>query len=354
MADRSLVEFAERLGIPVFVSKRAVGIVPAGHPLEGHDQSNLAALTGDQRPDAVLMLGARMGLYLGGRRNGILPKEARLIQVHSDAMELARLHEVALPIIADVGATVDALTELAGGIKWPDWSAWARKATALKQRHTALYPQKDAANGVHPFHAAAEIARVSGPQAIYALDGGEAGHWAAIHARTDKVGHLLATGYLGCLGVSPGFAIGAKIAAPGRRVVLIAGDGGIGFHIQELDTMVRHKLPVVCIVFNNGLWGMSRNGQQIMYGSNYTSITALAGTRYAAIAEAFGCVSEVVRRFDDIAPALRRALAANAPAFLEIVVDPAVVNPVTVAAVGKPEDGADQILIPYYENINRR
>ena len=163
----------------------------------------------------------------------------------------------------------------------------------------------------------------------------------------------MATGYLGCLGVSPGFAIGAQIAAPSRRVVLIAGDGGIGFHIQELDTMVRHKLPVVSIVFNNGIWGMSRNGQQIMYGSNYTSITTLSGTRYAAIAEAFGCTSEVVRRFDDIAPALERALAANVPAFLEIVVDPAVVNPVTVAAVGKPEDGSDQILIPYYENIRR-
>lgn len=353
MSDRIFMQFAERLGIPVFVSKRAVGIVPAGHPLEGHDQSNLASLTGDERPDAILMLGARMGLYLGGRRNGILPKEAKLIQVHSDATELARLHEVTLPIAADVGATVEALTELASDIAWPDWSAWTSKVTALKQRYAAIYPQKDGANGVHPFHAAAEIARVAGPQAIYALDGGEAGHWAAIHARTDKVGHLLATGYLGCLGVSPGFAIGAQIAAPSRRVVLIAGDGGIGFHIQELDTMARHKLPVVTIVFNNGIWGMSRNGQQIMYGSNYTSITTLSGTRYAAIAEAFGCTSEVVRRFDDIAPALERALAANVPAFLEIVVDPAVVNPVTIAAVGKPEDGSDQILIPYYENIRR-
>ncbi|MDB5577218.1 MAG: putative benzaldehyde lyase [Bradyrhizobium sp.] len=353
MTDRAFTDFAEKLGVPVFVSKRAVGILPSGHPLEGHDQSNLAALTGDDRPDAVLMLGARMGLYLGGRRNGILPKEAKLIQVHSDAMELARLHEVALPIVADVGATIEALTERASGIAWPDRSAWASKVTALKQRHAALYPSKDSSNGVHPFHAAAEIARVAGPQAIYALDGGEAGHWAAIHARTDRAGHLLATGYLGCLGVSPGFAIGAQIAAPSRRVVLIAGDGGIGFHIQELDTMVRHKLPIVSIVFNNGIWGMSRNGQQMMYGANYTSITTLSGTRYAAIAEAFGCASEVVRRFDDIAPALQRALAANVPALIEIIVDPAVVNPVTVAAVGKPENDPEQILIPYYENIRR-
>ena len=353
MPDRSLMEFAESLGIPVFVSKRAVGIIPAGHPLEGHDQSNLAALTGNDRPDAILMLGARMGLYLGGRRNGILPKEAKIIQVHSDATELGRLHEIAVPIVADAGATIEALTEAASGMAWPDWSAWAHKATALKQRYAALYPQKEGANGIHPFHAAAEITRVAGPQAIYALDGGEAGHWAAIHARTDRVGHLLATGYLGCLGVSPGFAIGAQIAAPESRVVLIAGDGGIGFHIQELDTMVRHKLPIVSVVFNNGIWGMSRNGQQIMYGSNYTSITTLSGTRYSAIAEAFGCVSEVVRRFDDIAPALQRAFASNAPAFLEIMIDPTVINPVTVASVGKPEDDSDQILIPYYENIRR-
>jgi acetolactate synthase-1/2/3 large subunit len=91
--------------------------------------------------------------------------------------------------------------------------------------------------GLHPFHAMAEVAAVAGTEAIYAIDGGEAGQWAVQHARTSGPGRVITTGYFGGLGVGPGYAIGAQIAAPDRRVVLVTGDGSIGFHLQEFDTM---------------------------------------------------------------------------------------------------------------------
>ena len=115
--------------------------------------------------------------------------------------------------------------------------------------------------------------------------------------------------------------------------------------------MVRHGLPIVTVVINNQVWGMSIHGQQMMFGGNYSVITRLGGAHYADIASAFGCHAERVTRYADIAPAMDRALAANRPALVEIMTDPAIVHPVTVSMLGQVEEGSADIMIPYYENI---
>ena len=115
--------------------------------------------------------------------------------------------------------------------------------------------------------------------------------------------------------------------------------------------MVRHQLPIVTVLLNNQVWGMSIHGQQMMFGGNYNVITQLGGANYAAIAAGFGLHAERVTRFADIAPAMERALAANRPALVEIMTDAAVVHPVTVSMLGQVEEGSSDIMIPYYENI---
>ena len=115
--------------------------------------------------------------------------------------------------------------------------------------------------------------------------------------------------------------------------------------------MVRHRLPIVNVVLNNEVWGMSIHGQQIMFGENYSLISKIAGTNYADVARAFGCHSERVTRYADIAPAMRRALDHDGPSFIEIMTDADVVHPVTVSMLGQVEDGSSDVLIPYYENI---
>ena len=148
-----------------------------------------------------------------------------------------------------------------------------------------------------------------------------------------------------------GFAIGLQVAHPDRRVVHLTGDGAMGFHIQEFDTMVRHNLPIVTVVFNNGVWGMSIHGQQLMYGANYNIITQIAGTRYADIAAAFGCHAERVDRLEDVGSAMERAFASGKPAMVEIMVDADVVHPVTASMLGQIAEGSSDVMIPYYENI---
>ncbi|MFI4934363.1 MAG: thiamine pyrophosphate-binding protein [Caulobacterales bacterium] len=349
----ALAAFVKAAGVPVFAKTQALGLLGAGHPLDGGAAGNLAILPmlGLERPDLVILLGARLGLFLGGRSGSVVPNDARLIQISADPGEAGRLRDVDLAIAADPAETLQAALVAAGGAAFGDYGDWPTRAAGAKTLLAGAYPERETAAGVHPFHAAAAVAQAVGTEAIWTLDGGEAASWGTGALSVSGPGRVLTHGYLGCLGTGLGFAIGAQVAHPERRVVHVTGDGSMGFHIQELDTIVRRGLPIVTVVLNNQVWGMCLHGQQIMYGQNYNVITKLGGTCYADVAGAFGCHAERVTRYDDIAPALERALASGKPAFVEIMTDADVVHPITVSMLGKVDDAAKEVQIPYYENV---
>lgn len=117
--------------------------------------------------------------------------------------------------------------------------------------------------------------------------------------------------------------------------------------------MVRHDLPVVTVVFNNACWGMSIHGQHAVYGDGGDVIARLAPTRYDLIAEGFGAFGQHVTDIDDLRPAMARALDAGRPSVVNVAISAAVVHPLTTSMLGDL-DAADQIVIPYYENIPLR
>jgi acetolactate synthase-1/2/3 large subunit len=343
---------ADRLAIPVFAKPQASGILPVGHPSDAGAPGciGLFPLLGIEEPDLVILLGAKMGLMLGGRSGLVVPHGARLAHIQSDPSEIGRIRDVDLAIAADTAEAVKAL-DAALGADVPDFGAWRAQAAAARHAFVAAFPDAETGAGIHPYHAARAVAEAAGPEACYAFDGGEAASWGTDTAVVSAPGRIVSHGYLGCLGIGPGFAIGLQTAHPQRRVIHMTGDGAFGFHLQELDTMVRHGLPIVTVLINNQVWGMSIHGQQMMFGSNYSVITQLGGANYAQIASGFGLHAERVTSYAEIAPALARALAANRPALVEIMTDPAVVHPVTVSMLGQVEEGSNDIMIPYYENI---
>jgi len=345
----SLAHLAETTGVPVFATARGMGVLPAAHRLNGQAAANLALL-GDDVPDVILLLGQRLGLRMGGRGNSLLPRSATLMQVHQDAAEIGRIRDIAVAISADSGAVCEQLAEAAAQRSWPQREAWCARAVAAQHMLDERYPERETRGGIHPYHAAKAAVAAAG-DAIFVLDGGEAASWAAHHVRANQPGEVIGHGYLGCLGTGPGHAIGAQTAAPGKRVMQITGDGAMGFHIGEFDIMARRALPIVTVVLNNQVWGMSIHGQQIMYGPDYSAISKLGDTQYARIAEAFGCHGERVTRHEDIAAAIERAFCSGKPACVEIMIDPDVVHPVTTSALGMVEAGSGDTLIPYYENI---
>ncbi|MBU3686776.1 MAG: thiamine pyrophosphate-binding protein [Mycobacterium sp.] len=350
-----LAAFADRSGIPVFANNRALGVLPAGHRCNGWaiDSLSLLAMTGQPVPDVVLLLGARLGLLTGGRSGSLIPAGAALIQVDLDGAEIGRLRPVDVPILADCREALHALCAV--DADWPDRAGWLAQATGAHALVEQLFgASPDTVDGrLHPFHAGREALLGAGPGAVLVLDGGEAPLWAGMSVPAVAPHRVLNLGYMGFLGVGQGFALGAQIAEPHRRVLQVTGDGAYGFHIAELDTMVRHRLPVVTVVLNNACWGMSIHGQEAVYGTGNDVIVRLADTDYHEVARAFGGYGERVTELAEVRPAVQRAFDSGLPGCVNVAVAASVVHPMTTAMLGNL-DAEDEIVVPYYENIPRR
>jgi acetolactate synthase-1/2/3 large subunit len=144
--------------------------------------------------------------------------------------------------------------------------------------------------------------------------------------------------------------MGLARANEGRPVVAFAGDGGAGFNIQEFDTMVRHSLPILTVILNNSIWGMSKNSQAMLYGENREAIVALNDTDYDAVAKGFGAAGARVTDYNQIAGLVEEWLKSKKPMCLNISTDRKLEHPRTRQLVGDTS-GADGIPIPYYANI---
>lgn len=353
-AELELRRFAEASGIPVFCGGHGYGALPYDHPLWGKDFAllSLLAMSGQPGTDGVLVVGARFGMFTGGRMGTPVAAGVPVAQVDLDPAEFGRLREVNIPVLADAREALRALADAAAGIEWPDRSQWVAAATGLKHMSGAGFgaPEPEA-SPLHPYHAVAALADLSPSGTIYVVDGGEVSAWTHMVLRVDALWQLIGAGYHGCLGVGPGMSIGAALAHPGKPVLHITGDGAIGFHIQEFETMARLGLPIVTVVLNNGLWGMSAHGQDLIYGTEQRVICTLPDTPYETIAAAFGCHGERVERLAELAPALRRALDSGRPACINVLIDPEVMHPSMPATVGADHSGDNEIMIPYYDNI---
>jgi acetolactate synthase-1/2/3 large subunit len=205
---------------------------------------------------------------------------------------------------------------------------------------------------IHPYRLAKDIAAFMDQDGdVLVADGGETAFWLEMTSTIRRPGHWLSHGYLGCLGTGLPFAIASQCAHPESRVLCLTGDGSVGLNFAEFDTMVRHNLPIVVVVNNDQQWGMSKHGQELMYGKGRTVVSELGPVRYDAAAAGFGCHAELVEDAAEIAPALERAFRAKRPACINVLTDPDVIAPVTIAMVGaaaKKESKPGTVTMPYY------
>jgi acetolactate synthase-1/2/3 large subunit len=350
-----LARFAETTGTPVLFSSKANGAIPTNHPLNAGPAGTLAAaaLSAGQPPDLILQIGARAGLFLGGRAGTVIPHAAKLVQIDIDGAEIGRLRTPDVAVTADSGEALAVLNAAAAGRSWPRRDEWIDLLRRCRAGAAAAFndvPAETRPGLIHPFHAARAVAEALSPDTAIAFDGGEAIAWFQPFGRSPGPGLYVGNGYLGTLGVGPGFAIGLARARPGKPVAAIMGDGAAGFHIAELDTMARHGLPILTVIFNNACWGMSQHGQELVFGKQSLAAVKLAPSAYHTVAEGFGCAGEQITRVEEIGPAVRRAQASGKPTCLNVMTDPDVAHPVTAMMIGRL-DAKDEIPIPYYENI---
>jgi acetolactate synthase-1/2/3 large subunit len=223
-------------------------------------------------------------------------------------------------IYGDLKASLAALAAAAETPARTEWLARLREAEAAARARDAAMTGSDS-SPVHPARLIAEVNRYGDPDAIFVGDGGDFVSFAGRLIERPKPGLWIDPGPFGCLGSGPGYAMAAKLAHPDRQVILVSGDGAFGFSAMEFDTMVRHRIPVVCVVGNNGIWALEKHPMESMLGMSVAADLA-PRTRYDKVVEALGGYGEIVERPDEIRPALDRAFASGLPACINVICDP--------------------------------
>ena len=257
---------------------------------------------------------------------GSFGDETKIVVVGSAPPERPHPREVAAELFGGVPATLDALREAAAGA--PDRSEWLTTLRETENERRAAEQEEltDDRAPLHPMRVYGELLQVLDRGTVVVGDGGDFVSYAGRMIETHEPGLWMDPGPYGCLGAGPGCAIAAKLARPDRPVCLLLGDGAFGFAGLEFDTMVRHGLPVVGVMGNNGIWGLEKHPMQAIYG--YSVAAELQPeTRYDLIVEALGGHGELVSTPAELRPALERAFASGKPALVNVLTDPSVAYP---------------------------
>ena len=314
-AGDALAKFLDATGLPLFTTPQGRGIVSEA---EGHTPVT-ARSKAFREADLILAVGTRLNFIFGFAQPPRFAPDARIIHIDIDPIEIARHPNVAVRLQGDAAAVLNALLpEIEGGLRRAD-QAWLAALAADDKRKQADARRQQLAleqTPIHPLRLCAELAEILPESAVLAVDGHVILNFARQSIPTFRAGHRLNSGPFGCLGVGVPFGIGAKVACPDDPVVVLTGDGSFGLNAMELDTALRHRLPIVVVISNNGGWAAQTNAPQV--GRD------LGFTRYDQMFAAIGAHAEHVTAPADIRPALQRALAAGRPAIVNVVTDPRV------------------------------
>jgi acetolactate synthase-1/2/3 large subunit len=320
-AGEELRQFLTRTSLPYYSVTMARGVVPDSSRLSlGYSDGalNKAVHQAFREADLVLVLGKRIDyrMALGGPR--LFSKEARFVQVDIHAPEIGSTRNLELGICADVRVTLQAMLDQMGKKDWKPKTEWLERQRKLKTEWKGRLRKlaEDKASPLHPAAFYAELAQHLPRNILYSWDGGDFIHWGRAMLPANRPGGWLRLGPLGTIGSALPNAIALQLAKKYEPVVLITGDGSLGFYIAEMDTLVRHQLPVVIIVGNDAGWGLERELQGEMCGS--TVACELRRTRYDVVMQGFGGEGETIDRVDQIGPAVRRAFASRRPYLLNV------------------------------------
>ena len=311
-AAKELQEFIELTKIPL---GRGQGSVPADHPL-----CVGATRVGTKDADVVFLLGTRLNFMLGFGRPPVFSEDSRWIQVDIEPTEIGRNRPIDIGIIGDAKAVLKQMIEEARdrcqGRKELPWVEECRQQLKSQQEQFEPLLNSDSVP-VHPARLCKEIRDFIDRDATIVVDGGDISVWGFLSLKSYKPGHSLGVTPSGTLGVGTAFAMAARLARPDKQVLLLSGDGSFGLNGMEFDTMVRHKLPIVCVISNDGAWGMVKHEQQVK-GPDRVIGTELGFVRYDKVVEALGGYGEAVEKPEDIRPALERAFASGRPACINV------------------------------------
>ena len=291
----------DKIGIPFYTTPQGRGVVPDDHPCSYMTMRSSAF----RDADLIVVLGTRMNYIIGHAAPPRFGGNATIARIDIDPDEIATAARfVDIPVVGDCKMVLQQVLDGIGGrVTQDSYKAWRQKlAEGETAKRASAGANKYAEDGdIHPVRLLEEIKNFAKRDAILCVDGQETLNFGRQTMPTFAPGHRLNSGPFGTMGVGLPFGVGAKVACPDKQVIVVHGDGSFGLNAMELDTAIRHKIPILVVISLNGGWTADPKREKPGRDLGYT--------RFDKMCEALGGYGEYVTQPEEIRPALERAQA---------------------------------------------
>ncbi|MGD9959504.1 acetolactate synthase [Nocardioides sp.] len=320
-AEVAALAFVEVLGLPSITNGMGRGVIPGGHRLlvtkarsQAFGQADLVVVVGTP-------LDFRLGYGVFGGKDGATP--AKVVHLADSPAQVSGHAQLAAAASGDLTSIFTGILSALDRVSHkPDWTPWVDtlqdSVRAATDRDSALLSAE--ADPIHPARIYGELVPRLADDAVVIGDGGDFVSFAGKFVEPKRPGGWLDPGPYGCLGAGLGAAMAARIARPSAQVALLLGDGAAGFSLMDVDSLVRHDLPVVMICGNNSAWGLEKGPMQMIYGYDVAADLA-PRTAYDDVVKALGGGGETVTDPRQIGPALDRAFDSGVPYLVNVITD---------------------------------
>jgi acetolactate synthase-1/2/3 large subunit len=324
-AAAELRALAGQLQIPVYTRRAAQGAVPEDDRLAVRGAWK-KPFTG--RADLVIAIGFR---FWSGEHFGEPPTwsaDATYVQIDATASRVGWHVSADIPVVGDPKLVLRQLSARAvelgvDGGRRRDGAWLADVARVRDEFDRAMYAQEEEVHGARPIHPARvvrDLLDVMDRDATIVVDSFTLSGWLSQWLVARFPGQVVDAGPLAPVGHGIGMAIGAQLARPGKQVIVVIGDGGLGIGGMEIETALKHRLPVCTLVWNNSSWGPSFDQMPMLRG-RVDPFDMLPDLRYDRMFEAIGCHGEHVTEPDGVRPALERALSSGRASVVNVIGD---------------------------------
>ena len=325
-AEDALARLAGLLDMPVATTVSGQGVMAETHPLAvgvvGSNGGVPATRAVVEGADLVLLVGCRAGSVTTERWRAPAPGTP-IVHIDVDPMVIGASYPTEVALCADARLALDALADAVEARGGRTGDGRARAAAAWEAKLAAFAPlAASRERPIRPERVIAALMQVLDDDAIVVADPGTPCPYVSAHYRWPRAGrHFISNRAHGALGYALAAGMGAQMGGTGRKVVALMGDGSFGFCCGELETLVRHRVPMACVVFSNASFGWIKAGQRSGFGGRYHNVD-FGRTDHAAVAAAFGVRSWRVEDPDALAGVLRQAVEHDGPTLVDVVSQP--------------------------------
>jgi len=323
--EDKIKNLCENFGIPVLLNGLARGIVGADSPVFINRARHFAL----SNADLVVLVGAPLDFRLNFGETPLFSESVKFICIDFDQTQSHEHHKHAAAAYGDIGLILTYLVDVMVEAKIPQhrWNKWVNAISDMENQLESQteWPSRGPSNLLHPGWVAKQVLNLMAGS-IFIGDGGDFVSFAGKVCAPELPGSWIDAGPYGCLGAGIGYAIGVKMARPNERVVLLAGDGAIGFCLSDLHTLAKHKIPVMVVIGNNGILALEKHPMEALYGYSVASDLG-PRCRYDLVAKDLGCDGYFIESEAELTQVLRDLQYIDNPVVLNVVTDPAIAYP---------------------------